>query len=128
MLIIHTHQQLLFIYNAQSGLVNGMLDMVHKLVSPGTYPCHLCAVTYGLTGMRTDWKQYVKKLEESYTVMFLHLDELYPDLPTTEYPCVLLARNSGYLELVTAEEMKGCATATQLMALLDRKLAETDKS
>ena len=38
--------RLVFVYNANAGLVAGMLDSVHKVVSPATYPCSLCAVTY----------------------------------------------------------------------------------
>jgi len=45
-------QRLLFVYNADGGLLPGLKDMFHKILSPGTYPYSLCAVTYGATFMR----------------------------------------------------------------------------
>jgi hypothetical protein len=40
-------KELIFIYNAKSGLVNEMIDFAHKIVSPETYDCNLCAISYG---------------------------------------------------------------------------------
>jgi hypothetical protein len=39
-------QELLFVYNADAGLVTGLLDTLHKVLSPSTYSCSLCAITY----------------------------------------------------------------------------------
>jgi len=44
--------KLIFVYNADSGLLNAMKDWAHKIVSPETYPCSLCALTYNNLGMR----------------------------------------------------------------------------
>ena len=44
--------ELIFIYNAKSGLVNEFLDFAHKIVSPGTYNCNLCAISYGNFSMK----------------------------------------------------------------------------
>ena len=40
-------KELIFIDNAKSGLVNEMIDFAHKIVSPETYDCNLCAISYG---------------------------------------------------------------------------------
>ncbi|WP_232221892.1 hypothetical protein [Methanococcoides burtonii] len=45
---------LIFVYNADSGLINEMKDYVHKIVSPSTYECNLCAITYGNTGIKNE--------------------------------------------------------------------------
>jgi len=37
---------LIFVYNANGGLVNSWLDTAHKIVSPSTYSCSLCAITF----------------------------------------------------------------------------------
>lgn len=65
---------LLFIYNANSGTLNGLFDLIHKSISPKTYPCDLCAITYDLKGMLPTWKEYTNKLP--YKILFLHKDEL----------------------------------------------------
>jgi len=77
--------ELLFVYNADSGLLNAAVDYFHKILSPSTYPCSLCAITYGNQGMRPDWKEFVIQLPVQST--FLHRDELrkkYPEL--AQYP------------------------------------------
>ena len=43
---------LVFVYNADSGFFEALKDGVTKFASPSTYPCRLCALTYGLATMR----------------------------------------------------------------------------
>lgn len=64
---------LLFVYNADSGLLHELADYVHKMVSPQTYQCNLCAVTYSTTGMKKEWKPFITSL--GVPVEFLHRDE-----------------------------------------------------
>ena len=40
------NQNLVVVYNAKSGGLNAVLDYVHKMVSPKTYNCNLCKLTY----------------------------------------------------------------------------------
>ena len=39
-------KELIIIYNVKSGFVNEMIDFAHKIVSPKTYECNLCAISY----------------------------------------------------------------------------------
>ena len=57
-----TTPTLLFVYNADSGPLNALLDFGHKIVSPGTYPCSLCRLTYGTFGMRREWREFTQGL------------------------------------------------------------------
>ena len=50
------HKELIFIYNAKSGLVNELLDFAHKIISPETYNCNLCAITYGTFAMDKNYE------------------------------------------------------------------------
>ena len=43
---IEDESELIFIYNAKSGIVNEFLDFAHKIASPSTYNCNLCAISY----------------------------------------------------------------------------------
>jgi hypothetical protein len=65
---------LLFVYNADAGRVNALLDLVHKTISPGTYACSLCALTHGVR-MRPEWKAFIKALPVE--ARFLHRDEFW---------------------------------------------------
>lgn len=66
--------KLIFVYKADSGLFNVIKDLIHKNISPETYPCSLCAVTWDNLGMKREWRQFVQSLDRS--VEFLHRDEL----------------------------------------------------
>jgi len=54
--------KLVIVYNANEGLLAGAMDSLHKLFAPATYPCKLCALTYGLLAMRREWRAYLDGL------------------------------------------------------------------
>jgi hypothetical protein len=98
--------ELLFVYNADSGLLNATVDFFHKIISPSTYACSLCAVTYGNRGMRPDWREFVAELPVKTT--FLHRDELrklHPELAHYPLPAAFRrdAGNSWRLFLTSFE-------------------------
>ncbi len=76
---------LVFVYNADRGFFNMMADISHKVLSPSTYPCNLCALTHGAFSMRKEWRDFLAKIKPPLT--FLHRDEfrkefkLEDDLP-----------------------------------------------
>ena len=80
--------KLIFVYNADSGLVNAVIDIAHKVISPQTYQCNLCALTYGLVGEKDTWEKF---RQESDTEMeFLHKDEFEQQyVRKFDYPVVL---------------------------------------
>ena len=61
-------QRLVFVYNADGGRLAGLKDMFHKILSPSTYPCSLCAVTYGATSMQPQWRAQKNPLPAAYAV------------------------------------------------------------
>ncbi|WP_296722622.1 hypothetical protein [Erythrobacter sp.] len=113
----------IFVYNADGGLLNALRDMVHKIASPLTYPCSLCALTYGAFAMRSEWRAYLAGLE--HEKLFLYRDELREDLDPRplELPAILLARGPGEPELlVSASELDSLPDLAALIALLDNRL------
>lgn len=64
---------LIFVYNADTGLFNTLTDAAHKLLSPETYACNLCAITHSHLGMRDPWRQFIESL--GVDIEFLHRDE-----------------------------------------------------
>ena len=58
----HDSMELIFIYNAKSGFFNSVMDYVHKFVSPETYSCNLCTLTYDNTGKKNEWANYLNTL------------------------------------------------------------------
>lgn len=115
---------LIFVYNAPDGIGAAMIDAAHKLISPATYPCSLCAVTYGALAMRRDWKAYLKTLP--YRLRFYHRDgfrRAFPGLDTA-LPAVLI--DEGHAQprvLLDAATLDAQADVPALIATLGAALA-----
>ncbi len=117
---------LIFVYNADSGVLNAIKDYIHKETKPETYPCNLCALTFGNLGERKQWKEYVKGLE--VPAEFYHKDELYKKYGKMDVklPCMFVDKG-GELELViNADEMNSIETLDALISTVDKKLRKMD--
>ncbi|MBL4782655.1 MAG: hypothetical protein JKX92_10480 [Porticoccaceae bacterium] len=64
---------LIFVYNANSGLMNSIMDSMHKVISPNTYSCTLCEITYGAFAELPDWKKFRRSFPGR--MKFYHIDE-----------------------------------------------------
>jgi hypothetical protein len=117
-----TQQSLLFVYNADSGTLNALKDAIHKVVKPSTYPCSLCAVTYGNIGMKQEWKRYIDGLE--IPVEFLHKDEFCEqyDCQAVTYPVAFLIENGKRTELISTKEMDATNSLDDMINLVNEKL------
>lgn len=113
------------IYNADGGLVNGAMDLLHKAFSPATYPCRLCDVTYGPLGMKRDWRATIEALP--LPVAFLHRDEWVAERPgnQTELPAILLDRAGDLFTLISADDFAAIHSLDALKALLAERLASS---
>ncbi len=111
---------LIFVYNADSGLFNTMTDIAHKMLSPSTYSCNLCAITYGLLSEKKEWREFIEQL--GIPVEFLHRDEFEQQYGTTQsqYPVVLQRDGDALKVLLAATEIDRCDDIASL-----RKLIET---
>jgi len=116
------HYDLIFVYNADSGLVALLGDITHRLVSPQTYPCKLCALTYSFNGMIGDWKNFVDSLEQR--VAFLHRDELQKLYSITDVPLPAVFKlNGSQPQLwIKAERINRCQTLDELKQLIKETL------
>lgn len=109
---------LIFVYNAESGLFNALADIGHKIFSPQTYSCQLCALTHSHFGMRKEWKQFVESLNRP--VEFLHADELKSryTLENLSLPVILEKKNERLRTLIDAEAINACRNIQDLKRLL----------
>lgn len=115
---------LIFVYNADEGVVAALGDAVHKLLSPATYPCSLCAVSYGAVRMRPAWAAYLKGLP--YTTRFHHRPDFrraFPDLAALPLPAILLDKGSGPRLVVDAATLDRVEDVAGLIAVLQAGLA-----
>ena len=93
-------------------------------MSPATYQCNLCALTYGSLGMKGTWARFVDGL--GVPVEFLHRDELRErhGLEDVFLPAVLLRDSSGISVLITAEEINVLWTLEELKGLVSTRVGE----
>ncbi|MHB8741800.1 MAG: hypothetical protein ACYC9L_01630 [Sulfuricaulis sp.] len=117
---------LVFVYNADSGLANTLLDICHKIVSPQTYNCNLCLLTHATLNMRREWKEFVEQLGVS--VEFLHRDELSRqyEIHDVALPAVFRKTDGRLQELIDRDQIDDCHSLDELKRLVEQKLQSLD--
>jgi hypothetical protein len=114
---------LLFVYGNDSGVVNSVIHAIHKIVSPATYTCNLCALTYGPLRPRAAWSRALAKLGAE--TMFLHRDEMLArygrDQPPL--PAVFVLEGDRPTLLISKAEIAGCSDLDALIARLETACA-----
>lgn len=120
--IAGTEATLIFVYNAGSGLFNVVADAAHKIFSPETYQCQLCALTHSTFGMRKGWKQFLETLD--VPLEFLHADELKERYGVAEVPlpAVFKKEDGGLKLLIAAAAINACSTLEELQQLIGTSL------
>lgn len=116
--------ELIFVYNADSGVFNSLADLAHKIFSPQTYACNLCALTYSNIGMRKEWKQYIETLDRPVT--FLHRDELLQqyDITNEDLPAIFTLSGKQPQLWLSAENLNACGTLSELKELINLTLRQ----
>jgi hypothetical protein len=114
---------LVFVYNADSGVFNTLADAAHKIFSPRTYACNLCALTHTAVRMRGEWKQFLGGLGRP--LEFLHADELASryGLEGVPLPAVFTKEGAGLKVLAGADSVNACRTLEELQRLVLEGLA-----
>ncbi len=120
-----TTQKLLFIYNANSGTRNAIMDSMHKVLSPSTYDCNLCDIIFGVVSENKTWKKF--REEEAYDMEFFHKDEFSQKYASKfghkfEFPIVLTEGETGLEVLITKEELNQLKAAEGLVQLVKERV------
>jgi hypothetical protein len=68
------NSKLIFVYNANEDYFSQVTDYLHKVFRPNTYACNLCSLTHSNFGMKSEFKEFIKSINE---LEFLHKDEFY---------------------------------------------------
>jgi hypothetical protein len=120
---VSPRRQLAFVYNADGGTWNLLVDAAHKVLSPRTYGCSLCALTYGPMTMRRAWAAFVRDLP--HDVRFLHRDDLRRETPGARFglPALLERSNGEWVVLLDNATIDRCRTLDELIAAVRGALA-----
>nr|WP_298794441.1 GTPase [uncultured Allomuricauda sp.] len=116
--------KLLFVYNANSGVGNAVLDSMHKVFSPSTYDCNLCDITFGLVSENKTWKRF--RQESQHEMVFLHKDEFAKSYASKfgykfTFPIVLIENKSEFDVLISTQELDRVKTADELVKLVSER-------
>lgn len=97
-------KKLIFVYNADSGRLNTLFDMAHKIIKPETYQCSLCAITHDTFSEKKSWATF--RETSGLDLEFLHKDEFERKYKkNTTYP-VILVNNEQLDILIDTNELK----------------------
>ncbi len=112
---------LVFVYNADSGMFNTLTDIAHRIFSPQTYQCNLCAITYSAAGMRKEWKEVLEHLD--LPMEFLHRDEFEArhGIKGISLPAIFKKVSDKLEVLIDAEAINSCRTLEDLKQLITQK-------
>ena len=117
-------KKLIFVYNADSSLFNQIGDLIHKTISPKTYQCNLCGLTYFGVSMKDEWKDFINAL--SLPAEFLHRDEFlkqFPSMKDTTLPQAFIKQNANLVELISTQEINQAKNLEELKQLVQRKVS-----
>ena len=115
-----------FIYNANNDYFSIIEDFVHKNVSPSTYKCNLCKLSYGVFSKNNKWSNFLNSLEYEYSFIYKkepnHIIE-----NVNSFPVILYTLNDKIDVLVTTEEIKLCQSIDDLILIINNELLLINK-
>lgn len=113
-------RELIVVYNASSGLFGTVTDFAHKILSPTTYQCRLCALTYGDFSMKKEWKSFIENFPVKTT--FLHKNEFLDRYKIKmALPAIFIQSEEGIKTLISRQEIERCQDIEELKLLLVQK-------
>jgi hypothetical protein len=115
-------KSLVFVYNANSGIFNSLLDTGHKLFSPNTYQCDLCALTFDTFSENKLWKKFREQSKSE--LKFYHIDEFEKEFPNVkfEYPVILVNSNNQLEEFLSKKDLQTIKSAEALIKTIEVRI------
>jgi len=115
-------RKVIFVYNADSGLVSVVKDFWKKILRPSSYECNLCMQTFSVFGMKKDWKKFIQKLE--IETEFLHKNEFEEkyDIKDPKYPSAYIQDDGNLALFITQDEMNNVKSLEEMETLVSEKV------
>lgn len=100
-------------------MFNTLTDIAHKIFSPQTYECNLCAISHSYFSERGEWKEFIQEL--GVDCEFLHRDEFLNKYSSAEevFP-IIFERVEGALKIaLTAAQINECKSMDELKTAIN---------
>ena len=123
---LNYRNKLIFIYNASNDYLSIAFDFTHKIISPKTYECSLCKVTYGAFKMHKEWKDYLESVD--LEVIFLYKNnykKYFPNLNPKSFPASYIYNGKSYMDFLDRHDFDSCDNLESLIKLIDIKLKKS---
>ncbi len=113
--------ELIFCYNARKGVINGIIDFLHKSISPATYSCNLCSITH--TYKKNErWKKFINNYK--LKISFIYIDDLERNNLSEfkhEMPCCFIKKDKVYKILIDKKTINKLKNENELIRLIRSK-------
>ena len=110
------------IYQANGGVIGEISYVFRKLVLNEN--CSLCKVTHGGLIRKSDWKEYLSKLNIHFEL--LHINEQPSDMASYtkgKTPCIIADIGGNYVSLMNSGIIDGCnGSVEKFSRILDESL------
>jgi len=117
---------LYFVYNAKGDIFSTAIDFFHKTLSPKTYPCRLCDLSYGTFAKKKIWKDFLDSLDISYEFVYKNeIDRFKKEI--NSFPLILLGTENNVEVFLSKEEINKTKNIQSLIDKINLKL-ETKKN
>jgi hypothetical protein len=117
-----------FVYNVEATPQALVKDFIHRLVSPETYPCRLCDVTYGRFVKKPGWQLFLWSLPVK-TAFYTKgsFVKKFPAWSHQEFPAVFAEDEAGQLSVfISAREFSSIASLAALESEVTARLKARD--
>ena len=115
-------KNLVFVYNADSGMFNTLTDIAHKVFSPQTYECNLCAISHSYLSERSEWKDFIEGL--GVECEFLHRDEFLKKYSSEEsnFPVIFELTDGELIVRLSSDQINTCKSMDDLKEAINALL------
>ena len=116
------NKKVIFVYNADSGVVSVVKDFWKKILRPSSYQCNLCMQTFSTFGMKKDWKRFIENLEVK--TEFLHKNDFEKNynINDAKYPSAYIQDNGSLQLFISQDEMNKVKSLEEMENLVSKKV------
>ena len=115
--------EIIFIYNSNNGFFNSLTDYIHRQISPSTYSCNLCLITYSNWDRNQRWSRYIDSLPVRVKFIYKNSVKKYEKLGVDlKLPMALLINEENTSVFITEKEINNCNDDFALIDLFNTKL------
>ncbi len=120
--------KLIFVYNSDSNPISSLIDLGRKIISPESYDCSLCKLTYGPFTELEAWKAFRTSI--GVPMEFLHRDEFEKKYGRKFVYPVILKNGAEIGVLIPKQELDGFKELDELIEAVKAavKGAATDEN